>query len=133
MNPAEKLINYFSNVSNTAKNLRATALLLYGDKAQQFDRQSVYNWRIRKFIPTQHGDLIEAATKGAVTKKEILEATPRRKTRRMKPYTKKWEELALKLLKQEACNFYNQIKPCDNCGAPVIGNSCWRCKLAKSD
>lgn len=46
------------------------------------------------------------------------------KPRKMKSYTKAWEKLA----DNEARNYCPEIRPCTDCGAPVIkGYCCWRC------
>lgn len=50
--------------------------------------------------------------------------TKNRKPRKMEPYTPAWERLA----DQEARNFAPEIKPCRDCGGPVVsGYCCDRC------
>jgi hypothetical protein len=72
--PLEKLIKHFGNSSNAAHELRAAAVKIYGDNSPNFDRQMVHNWQSRGSIPWKHGELIERATDGAISKQEVWEA-----------------------------------------------------------
>ncbi len=46
-----------------------------------------------------------------------------RKVRKIEPYTRKWEKLA-----NELARTYQQIKPCRDCGYPVLdGYFCQTC------
>lgn len=42
-----------------------------------------------------------------------------RKVRKIEPYTRKWEKLA-----NELARTYQQIKPCRDCGHPVLDGYC---------
>lgn len=56
----ERLANHFGNPSEAARHLK-------------LDRQSVYTWVDKGYIPPMHALEVERITKGEITIREILE------------------------------------------------------------
>lgn len=61
---ADKLVSIFDTAPNAARALKV-------------DRQSVYQWVIKGYIPPYHALTVERATKGQITIREILEEAER--------------------------------------------------------